>query len=136
LFVTFLGFEAPVRVTLGAPKFRLDGYTLAGEILELAPSPGIFRLEWLKFESAYLRQLDRVDWQAVDEQLHMIAAAGRRERVRAALLRRRDVGRELPSPARRRMDPARSLRRRARAARRRHPARRARPDGAVLTARP
>ena len=65
---------APVRITLGAPKFPL-GYQLAGEVPELAPSPRIFRLEWERFAPAYLRQLDRVDWLAVEEQLCSIAAA-------------------------------------------------------------
>jgi hypothetical protein len=65
---------SPVRITLGAPRFRL-GYELAGEIPELAPSPRIFRLEWARFAPAYLHQLDRVDWRAVEEQLHAITAA-------------------------------------------------------------
>jgi hypothetical protein len=63
-----------VRITLGAPRFAL-GYAIVGELVELAPSPRIFRLEWERFAPAYLRQLDQVDWPAVDEQLHAIAAA-------------------------------------------------------------
>jgi hypothetical protein len=65
---------APVRITLGAPKFDL-GYELAGEIPELAPSRRIFGLPWEHFEPAYLEQLEHVDWPDIERRLGAIVAS-------------------------------------------------------------
>jgi hypothetical protein len=65
---------APVAISLGLPKWPL-GYELAGHLIELAPRRAIFHLPWEQFEPAYLRELDRVGWAAVEEQLRSIAAA-------------------------------------------------------------
>jgi hypothetical protein len=67
---------APVRVTLGAPKFAL-GYELAGEVRELAPRWGIFRLPWERFAPAYVEQLDTLNWPQIEERLAQIAGVSR-----------------------------------------------------------
>lgn len=63
---------APVRTTLGYPRFRL-GYELAGELKELAPTRSIFRLDWPEFEPAFRARLDRLDVEEILGRLNTIA---------------------------------------------------------------
>lgn len=49
---------APVRITLGHPRFRL-GYELAGNCRLLAPTREIFGLEQEGFTRRYLKLLER-----------------------------------------------------------------------------
>ena len=66
---------APVRITLGKPRMRLD-YALAGEIRKLAPSGRLFRIEDpVEFRAAYRERLDRLGVDAVRAQLRAIVAA-------------------------------------------------------------
>ena len=63
------GRYAPVRITLGTPRFRL-GYTLVGEIRDLAPPRALFHIETREeFEPRYREHLDRIGVEAIVAQL-------------------------------------------------------------------
>lgn len=70
---------APVRVTLGRPRFEL-GYELAGTLMRLAPAPMDFRairdgeIDSQEFEARYLAKLDRlVDPAELDNRFQELA---------------------------------------------------------------
>ena len=54
----------PIRITVGGPRFSL-GYTLAGNIAELAPTRPMFQLTKENFELAYRLKLDDVGVPAI-----------------------------------------------------------------------
>jgi Protein of unknown function, DUF488 len=63
---------APLRITLGPPRFRLD-YGLAGSIPSLAPRKRHFYLKGEAFREQYLADLDRRI--GPDGVLHLLAQA-------------------------------------------------------------
>lgn len=65
---------APVRITLGAPRWKLP-YRLAGTVTVLAPTRAIFALkDSAGFEAAYRAHLDQAGTAAVVAELERVAA--------------------------------------------------------------
>lgn len=82
---------APVRTTIGAPKFPL-GYELAGSVAMLAPY-GLFSIgDRVEFEAAYRARLDRFGVEKIRRVLVAIARDAGAEGV--VLLCFEDVGDE------------------------------------------
>jgi hypothetical protein len=52
---------APVAISRSVPRWPL-GYAIAGHLVELAPPWAIMKLERERFEIAYQRQLERLDF--------------------------------------------------------------------------
>lgn len=71
---------APVRTTIGAPKFPL-GYELAGSVAMLAPY-GLFSIDdRAEFEAAYRARLDRFGVEKIRRVLAAIAHGARAKGV-------------------------------------------------------
>lgn len=70
----------PVRITLGAPRFRLP-YKIAGSVPELAPRREYFSKPLPAFTTAYRADLDRVGAARIAELLQGIADRARDHRL-------------------------------------------------------
>lgn len=64
------GLVAPIRITLGAPRMRLPGYVLAGELRELAPPRHLFHItQRSRFEPRYREHLDKIGLTVITQKL-------------------------------------------------------------------
>jgi hypothetical protein len=70
----------PVRITLGAPRFKLS-YTLTHAVRELAPSREYFARPLPEFTAAYRADLDQLGPVRVAERLREIANAEKDHRL-------------------------------------------------------